>query len=178
MAGSVVAFDCSAAVEHTVSACEVVSSKGEFSHPNVPIGWNVKYGDEFFATGVDRIVGELRERYAVRMKVSKLTATWRATIANTVGRTNKEKFNEWNSGTALFLGCSYTIPSTDSKGAVDKDKEVDVYFHFLIRPDGFDHYWCTYKEGKDETTGEMTIVPDIKFTAQLYPTASFEELGI
>lgn len=179
MAGSVVAFDCSAAVEHTVLAKQItIGEQPDEKVGTIPVGWNGKHDNEFYATGVDIVVGELRERYAVKMKISELTATWRASIGELVGSINEDTFGVWGPGTALFLGCSYTIPTVTDNGDIDTNKKVDVYFHFLIRPRGFDYYWCTYRNEENILTGQNEPTPDIWYKATMYPSASFAMLGI
>ena len=128
-------FDCSAGTKHMTQAIEqtcVYAGSGESKDSSdeasaVPIGWNGKDGSESEAAGVDISIGELRETYTKTMSKSKVTGTsWKRKVAELVGKVNSGSFKGWNAGEVMFLGCSYSAPSKDSK-------KVSVNFHFAIR---------------------------------------------
>jgi len=147
------------------------------------IGWNGKTGAEMSITGVDVPTAQLRETYTRRMKLSKITTSFKRKVAKLVGKVNSGTFKGWNPGEVMFLGMSYSCPAK-------KDTRVIVTFNFAVQVNeeanvcgkrvskrGFEYAWGLSSAGVGRT-GAPTATVEAIYVDQVCLYDSFSALGL
>jgi hypothetical protein len=148
------------------------------------ISWNGKQDAESEISGTDIAVATLTETYTKRIKVKKLTNSFRRKIAELTSCINSSGFKGWSTGEVMFCGCSFTAPE---KGA----EEVTVSFNFAIRPNekivvqGHEYgtkYGWDYLDIVSEPDFDRTGKPRVDIKAinvlRVYRFANFNSLGL
>lgn len=182
-----VSFDCGTGTQHIETAISqkmlwkrngvTVPEAGKF------IGWNGKTGPDMQVSGVDVPFAQPRETYTKKMTLTQLSTSFRRNIAGLVGCVNKSRWNGWEPGEVMFLGCSFSGTSGE---------DIDVSFNFAIQMNesnkviaegvpaiskqGHVYIW-TLKE-----TTKTGSIPTVKvkavYAAQIAPMADFKKLGL
>lgn len=174
-------FDCGGGTKHLTHSIEQKIVKGDVDAGGA-INWNGKYGDEMQINGIDVPTAQLRETYTKKMKVSRLTTSFKRKVANLVGKVNSGTFKGWNPGEVMFLGMSYAAPEK-------KSTRVQVTFNFSIqvnetaniagvsvKKNGFDYAWAIQGAKADGTTTK--IEPKAVYVDKVCEMASFSALGL
>ena len=154
------------------------------------IGWNGKSGDDCEIAGVDIPTAQLRETYTKQMRISRLTTSYKRSVASLVGKVNSGSFKGWSAGEVMFLGMSYSTPAK-------KASKVTVTFNFAIQPNesaiqpnesnvkigghsvskkGFEYAWAISKSVA--AGGGPKIEVEGIYVDQVCEYASFSALGL
>lgn len=176
-------FDCNTGSAHVNMALETVKNCFGFDTGGA-ISWNGKQGAESEISGTDIAVATLTETYTKRIKVKKLTNSFRRKIAELTSCINSSSFKGWSAGEVMFCGCSFTAPE---KGA----EEVTVSFNFAIRPNekivvqgkeyGWKYGWDYLDIVVDKPTfenGKPSIKEQAINVLRVYRFANFSSLGL
>ena len=123
---STVSFDCGGGSKHLTHSIKQTRVKGSMD-PKGAIGWNGKSGAECQISGVDVPTAQLRETYTRTMKLSRISTSFKRSVAALVGKVNSGSFKGWSAGEVMFLGMSYSCPDK-------KSTKVTVTFTFSIPP--------------------------------------------
>lgn len=176
-------FDCNTGSAHVNMALDTVQNCFGFETGGA-IGWNGKTDSESEISGTDIAIATLTETYTKRIKVKKLTNSFRRKIAELTSCINSSSFKGWSAGEVMFCGCSFTAPE---KGA----EEVTVSFNFAIRPNekivvrGIEYgmkYGWDYLDIVSEPAFDKSGKPSINEQAinvlRVYRFANFSSLGL
>ena len=177
-----VSFDCGGGVKHLTHS---LSQELVFGTKKAggAIGWNGKSGSEMEIAGVDIPTAQLRETYTKVMRLSKITTSFKRTVASLVGKVNSGSFKGWNAGEVLFLGMSYSSPAR-------KSTKVTVTFNFAIQLNesdakvcgksiskkGFEYVWALSKTSAEDGIPKAEV--EAIYVDQVCETASFSVLGL
>lgn len=177
-----VSFDCGGGTMHLTHSYSQRIAYGTRSAGGA-IGWNGKTGSEMSITGVDVPTAQLRETYTRRMRLSKITTSFKRKVARLVGKVNSGDFKGWNRGEVMFLGMSYSCPAK-------KSTKVIVSFNFAVQPNetvqiaghdiskkGFEYAWALSRTvtGPD---GAPAAVVEAVYADQVCHYDSFSVLGL
>ena len=135
------------------------------------------YGDK------DAGGAQLRETYTKQMRISRLTTSYKRSVASLVGKVNSGSFKGWSAGEVMFLGMSYSTPAK-------KASKVTVTFNFAIQPNesnvkigghsvskkGFEYAWAISKSVA--AGGGPKIEVEGIYVDQVCEYASFSALGL
>ena len=176
-------FDCNTGSAHVNMALATVKNCFGFETGGA-ISWNGKQDAESEISGTDIAVATLTETYTKRIKVKKLTNSFRRKIAELTSCINSSSFKGWSAGEVMFCGCSFTAPE---EGA----EEVTVSFNFAIRPNdkvivqGVDYGWkygWDYLDVISKPDFDKSGKPSVDIRAinvlRVYRFANFSSLGL
>ena len=178
-----VSFDCGGGTKHLNNSLAQRRAFG-VKDAGGAIGWNGKPGDDCEISGVDVPTAQLRETYTKSMKLSRLTTSYKRSVAALVGKVNAGSFKGWNGGEIMFLGMSYSSPAK-------KASRVTVTFNFAIQPNesgvkvggqsvgskkGFEYIWAISKTSADGSTPKIEL--ERIYIDQVCEYASFSALGL
>jgi len=179
---STVSFDCGGGTKHMTHSIKQTRVKGT-KDAGGAIGWNGKSGSEMQISGVDVPTAQLRETYTRTMRLSRLTTSFKRSVAALIGKVNSGTFKGWNAGEVMFLGMSYSSPSKSST-------KVTVTFNFSVQPNesdvkvgdtttskkGFEYAWALSKTSADN--GAPKAETEAVYVEQVCEYASFSALGL
>lgn len=176
-------FDCGGGTKHLLYSLGQRKVLGE-KDPGGAIGWNGKSGDDCEISGVDIPTAQLRETYTKSMRLSRLTTSYKRTVASLVGKVNSSSFKGWSAGEVMFLGMSYSTPSKSAS-------KVTVTFNFAVQPNesgakvggksvgskkGFDYVWAISKTNAGGSSPKVEV--EGIYVDQVCEYASFSALGL
>lgn len=175
-------FDCGGGTKHLLYSLAQKKVYGD-KDAGGAIGWNGKSGDDCEIAGVDIPTAQLRETYTKQMRISRLTTSYKRSVASLVGKVNSGSFKGWSAGEVMFLGMSYSTPAK-------KASKVTVTFNFAIQPNesnvkigehsvskkGFEYAWAISKSVA--AGGGPKIEVEGIYVDQVCEYASFSALGL
>ena len=177
-----VSFDCGGGTMHLTHSYAQRIAYGT-RNAGGAIGWNGKTGAEMAITGVDVPTAQLRETYTRRMRLSKITTSFKRKVAKLVGKVNSGSFKGWNRGEVMFLGMSYSCPAK-------KSTKVTVTFNFAVQVNEdatvcgrkvekkcFEYAWGLSTAGVGPT-GAPTAAVEAIYVDQVCLYDSFSALGL
>ena len=177
-----VSFDCGGGTKHLTHSLSQALIFGT-KNAGGAIGWNGKSGAEMAIAGVDVPTAQLRETYTKVMRLSKITTSYKRSVASLVGKVNSGAFKGWNAGEVMFLGMSYSAPGK-------KSTKVTVTFNFAIQPNesdakvcgksiskkGFEYAWALSKTSAEEGVPKAEV--EAIYVDQVCEYVSFSVLGL
>lgn len=179
---STVSFDCGGGTKHLTHSIKQTRVKGT-KDAGGAIGWNGKSGSELQISGVDVPTAQLRETYTRTMKLSRISTSFKRSVAALVGKVNSGSFKGWAAGEVMFLGMSYSCPAK-------KSTKVTVTFNFAIQPNessvkvgdtsvskkGYEYAWALSKTSAESGSPKAEV--EAVYVDQVCEYASFSALGL
>lgn len=176
-------FDCSGGTRHVNVAISQRRVYGEVD-AGTAIGWNGRSGQDMEITGVDVPTGQMRETYTRLMSTGKLSTSYKRKLNRLVGKVNASKFKGWDKGEAMFLGASYSAPTTGNS-------QVVVSYNFSIQENesnaviagiaagakkGWEYIWAITKAvvSGDSPAAAISAI----HVAQVAEYGDFSDLGV
>lgn len=185
-------FDCGGGTKHVVHAIKqgkIVNSAISYAADDAGggIGWNGKSGSEAEFSGVDVPTADMREVYTKLIPISKLTASYKKSLATLTGKVNNATFKGYEAGEVMFLGMSYTAP-------VKGQKKVMATYNFRISPNetnvkisgqtysvskkGWQYAWARSKMVNNANSGTPQVEIDGVYISDVCESADFSVLGL
>jgi len=185
-------FDCGGGTKHVVHAMKqvrIVNISGSTAADDAGggIGWNGKTGSEAEFAGVDVPTADMREVYTKLIPISKLTASYKKSLATLTGKVNNATFKGYEAGEVMFLGMSYTAP-------VKGQKKVMATYNFRISPNetnvkisgqtysvskkGWQYAWARSKMVNNANSGTPQVEIDGVYISDVCESADFSVLGL
>lgn len=179
---STVSFDCGGGTKHLTHSIKQTRVKGT-KDAGGAIGWNGKSGSELQISGVDVPTAQLRESYTRTMNLSRISTSFKRSVAALVGKVNSGSFKGWSAGEVMFLGMSYSCPAK-------KSTKVTVTFNFAIQPNesgvkvgdtsvtkkGYEYAWALSKTSAESGSPKAEV--EAVYVDQVCEYASFSALGL
>lgn len=179
---STVSFDCGGGSKHLTHSIKQTRVKGT-KDAGGAIGWNGKSGSELSISGVDVPTAQLRETYTRTMRLSRISTSFKRSVAALVGKVNSGSFKGWSAGEVMFLGMSYSCPAK-------KSSKVTVTFNFAIQPNesgvkvgdttvskkGYEYAWALSKTSAESGIPKAEV--EAVYVDQVCEYASFSALGL
>ena len=176
-------FDCGGGTKHLNYSLAQRKILDNSPDPGGAIGWNGLGGSEMSIKGVDVPTAQLRETYTKTIRKKDLTTNYKRKVAELVGKVNKDKFNGWEPGEVMFLGCSYSA---------NLGEKVVVSFNFAIQPNetdkvvggkkinkkGFEYAWALSKTVVDTQTNTPKVITSGIYVDKVCEEDSFACLGL
>ena len=135
--------------------------------------------------GVDVVQPVMNFSETHYFKPSRVTTSFKRTIARLTGTVNNDSFRGYDAGEVLFLGASGTRRGTSSKSlweityrfSVSLTKEdFDVGDISISRKSGWDYLWVRYADTPED--GEVLKKPSSAYVERVYERESFGSLGL
>lgn len=174
-------FDTGGATMHLTQSLETMDS-----YPNdaPDYGGAIGYDGEN-VNGVDVVQPVMNFSETHYFKQSRVTTSFKRTIARLTGTVNSDTFRGYTAGEVLFLGASGTLRGKSKKAlweitykfSVSTTKEdFDVGDMTISRKSGWDYLWVRYSDKPED--GEVLKKPSAAYIERVYERESFASLGL
>ncbi len=174
-------FDTGGATMHLTQSLETMVS---YPDDAPDYGGAIGYDGEN-VNGVDVVQPVMNFSETHYFKPSRVTTSFKRTIARLTGTVNSDSFRGYSAGEVLFLGASGTRRGTSSKSlweityrfSVSLTKEnFDVGDLTISRKSGWDYLWVRYSDKPED--GEVLKKPSATYVEKVYERESFGSLGL
>ena len=178
------AFDTGGGTMHRNQSLKTVSKV-----PNDAPDFNgaIEVDNEGNVNGVDVTMPVLNFTETHTMNGSRVTTSYKKTVAALTGTVNSSGFRGFSAGEVLFLGASGT------KRSKKPNAPWKITFRFAVSPNksslqvaklkvpnkrGWDYLWVRYADKVAENRKNVIKEPGAAYGEQLYPTGDFGNLGL
>lgn len=178
------AFDTGGGTMHRNQSIKTVSKV-----PNDAPDFNgaIEVDNEGNVNGVDVTMPVLNFTETHTMNGSRVTTSYKKTVAALTGTVNSSGFRGFSAGEVLFLGASGTKRSKRSNAP------WEITFRFAVSPNqsslqvgklkvsnkrGWDYLWVRYADKVAENRKNVIKEPVAAYVEQVYPTGDFGNLGL
>ena len=178
------AFDTGGGTMHRNQSLKTVSKV-----PNDAPDFNgaIEVDNEGNVNGVDVTMPVLNFTETHTMNGSRVTTSYKKTVAALTGTVNSSGFRGFSAGEVLFLGASGT------KRAKKPNAPWEITFRFAVSPNqsslqvgklkvsnkrGWDYLWVRYADKVAENRKNVIKEPVAAYVEQVYPTGDFGNLGL
>ena len=178
------AFDTGGGTMHRNQSIKTVSKV-----PNDAPDFNgaIEVDNEGNVNGVDVTMPVLNFTETHTMNGSRVTTSYKKTVAALTGTVNSSGFRGFSAGEVLFLGASGT------KRSKKPNAPWEITFRFAVSPNqaslqvgklkvsnkkGWDCLWVRYADKGAETRKNVIKEPVAAYVEQVYPTGDFGNLGL
>ena len=178
------AFDTGGGTMHRNQSIKTVSKV-----PNDAPDFNgaIEVDNEGNVNGVDVTMPVLNFTETHTMNGSRVTTSYKKTVAALTGTVNSSGFRGFSAGEVLFLGASGT------KRPKRPNAPWEITFRFAVSPNqsslqvgklkvsnkrGWDYLWVRYADKVAENRKNVIKEPVAAYVEQVYPTGDFGNLGL
>ena len=178
------AFDTGGGTMHRNQSIKTVSKV-----PNDAPDFNgaIEVDNEGNVNGVDVTMPVLNFTETHTMNGSRVTTSYKKTVAALTGTVNSSGFRGFSAGEVLFLGASGT------KRSKRPNAPWEITFRFAVSPNqsslqvgklkvsnkkGWDYLWVRYADKVAENRKNVIKEPVAAYVEQVYPTGDFGNLGL
>ena len=178
------AFDTGGGTMHRNQSLKTVSKV-----PNDAPDFNgaIEVDNEGNVNGVDVTMPVLNFTETHTMNGSRVTTSYKKTVAALTGTVNSSSFRGFSAGEVLFLGASGT------KRSKKPNAPWEITFRFAVSPNqsslqvgklkvsnkkGWDYLWVRYADKVAENRKNVIKEPVAAYVEQVYPTGDFGNLGL
>ena len=178
------AFDTGGGTMHRNQSLKTVSKV-----PNDAPDFNgaIEVDNEGNVNGVDVTMPVLNFTETHTMNGSRVTTSYKKTVAALTGTVNSSGFRGFSAGEVLFLGASGT------KRSKKPNAPWEITFRFAVSPNqsslqvgklkvpnkrGWDYLWVRYADKVAENRKNVIKEPVAAYVEQVYPTGDFGNLGL
>ena len=178
------AFDTGGGTMHRNQSLKTVSKV-----PNDAPDFNgaIEVDNEGNVNGVDVTMPVLNFTETHTMNGSRVTTSYKKTVAALTGTVNSSGFRGFSAGEVLFLGASGT------KRSKKPNAPWEITFRFAVSPNqsslqvgklkvpnkrGWDYLWVRYADKVAENRKNVSKEPVAAYVEQVYPTGDFGNLGL
>ena len=178
------AFDTGGGTMHRNQSLKTVSKI-----PNDAPDFNgaIEVDNEGNVNGVDVTMPVLNFTETHTMNGSRVTTSYKKTVAALTGTVNSSGFRGFSAGEVLFLGASGT------KRSKKPNAPWEITFRFAVSPNqsslqvgklkvsnkrGWDYLWVRYADKVAENRKNVIKEPVAAYVEQVYPTGDFGNLGL
>lgn len=178
------AFDTGGGTMHRNQSIKTVSKV-----PNDAPDFNgaIEVDNEGNVNGVDVTMPVLNFTETYTMNGSRVTTSYKKTVAALTGTVNSSGFRGFSAGEVLFLGASGT------KRSKRPNAPWEITFRFAVSPNqsslqvgklkvsnkrGWDYLWVRYADKVAENRKNVIKEPVAAYVEQVYPTGDFGNLGL
>ena len=178
------AFDTGGGTMHRNQSLKTVSKV-----PNDAPDFNgaIEVDNEGNVNGVDVTMPVLNFTETRTMNGSRVTTSYKKTVAALTGTVNSSSFRGFSAGEVLFLGASGT------KRSKKPNAPWEITFRFAVSPNqsslqvgklkvsnkkGWDYLWVRYADKVAENRKNVIKEPVAAYVEQVYPTGDFGNLGL
>ena len=178
------AFDTGGGTMHRNQSIKTVSKV-----PNDAPDFNgaIEVDNEGNVNGVDVTMPVLNFTETHTMNGSRVTTSYKKTVAALTGTVNSSGFRGFSAGEVLFLGASGT------KRGKKNDSPWEITFRFAVSPNqsslqvgklkvsnkrGWDYLWVRYADKVAENKKNVIKEPVAAYVEQVYPEGDFGNLGL
>lgn len=147
----------------------------------------IEVDNEGNVNGVDVTMPVLNFTETHTFSSSKVTSSYRKSVAAATGSVNKSSFRGFAAGEVLFLGAS------GSKRSRKSDSPWEITFRFAVSPNqsglkvgdltvsqkkGWDYLWVRYADKVSDSGKNVIKKPVAAYVERVYPSGDFGDLGI
>ena len=178
------AFDTGGGTMHRNQSLKTVSKV-----PNDAPDFNgaIEVDNEGNVNGVDVTMPVLNFTETHTMNGSRVTTSYKKTVAALTGTVNSSGFRGFSAGEVLFLGAS------GAKRSKKPNAPWEITFRFAVSPNqsslqvgklkvsnkrGWDYLWVRYADKVAENRKNVIKEPVAAYVEQVYPTGDFGNLGL
>ena len=178
------AFDTGGGTMHRNQSIKTVSKV-----PNDAPDFNgaIEVDNEGNVNGVDVTMPVLNFTETHTMNGSRVTTSYKKTVAALTGTVNSSGFRGFSAGEVLFLGASGT------KRSKKPNAPWEITFRFAVSPNqpslqvgklkvpnkrGWDYLWVRYADKVADNRKNVIKEPVAAYVEQVYPTGDFGNLGL
>ena len=178
------AFDTGGGTMHRNQSLKTVSKV-----PNDAPDFNgaIEVDNEGNVNGVDVTMPVLNFTETHTMNGSRVTTSYKKTVAALTGTVNSSSFRGFSAGEVLFLGASGT------KRSKKPNAPWEITFRFAVSPNqsslqvgklkvsnkrGWDYLWVRYADKVAENKKNVIKEPVAAYVEQVYPEGDFGNLGL
>ena len=178
------AFDTGGGTMHRNQSLKTVSKV-----PNDAPDFNgaIEVDNEGNVNGVDVTMPVLNFTETHTMNGSRVTTSYKKTVAALTGTVNSSGFRGFSAGEVLFLGASGT------KRSKKPNAPWEITFRFAVSPNqsslqvgklkvpnkrGWDYLWVRYADKVADNRKNVIKEPVAAYVEQVYPTGDFGNLGL
>ena len=174
-------FDTGGATMHLTQSLETM---GSYPDDAPDYGGAIGYDGEN-VNGVDVVQPVMNFSETHYFKQSRVTTTFKRTIARLTGTVNSDSFRGYEAGEILFLGASGTLRGKSKSAlweinyrfSVSPTKEnFDVGDIGITRKSGWDYLWVRYSDKPED--GEVLKKPSAAYVEKVYERETFASLGL
>ena len=150
-------------------------------------GGAIEVDNEGNVNGVDVTMPVLNFTETHTMAGSRVSTSYKKTVAALTGTVNKSGFRGFSAGEVLFLGASGT------KRSKKQNAPWEITFRFAVSPNqtglevgklkvsskrGWDYLWVRYADKVAENKKNVIKEPVAVYVEQVYPEGDFGNLGL
>jgi hypothetical protein len=178
------AFDTGGGTMHLNQSLKTISKS-----PNDAPDFNgaIEVDNEGNINGVDVTMPVLNFTETHTMNGSKVTTSYKKTVASLTGTVNRSSFRGFAAGEVLFLGASGT------KRSKKANAPWEITYRFAVSPNqtslevgklkvsskkGWDYLWVRYADKVAENKKNVIKEPSAAYVEQVYPLGDFGNLGL
>lgn len=181
---SVFAFDTSGGTMHLNQS---IKTDGKYPNDAPDFAGAIEVDNEGNVNGVDVTMPVLNFTETHVMAGSRVSTSYKKTIAALTGTVNRSSFRGFSAGEVLFLGASGTKRSKKSSAP------WEITFRFAVSPNksglkvgdiqvsrkyGWDYLWVRYADKVAEGGKNVVKKPVAAYVEQVYPEGDFGNLGL
>ena len=181
---TVFAFDTGGGTMHLNQS---IKTDGRYPNGAPDFGGAIEVDNEGNVNGVDVTMPVLNFTETHVMAGSRVSTSYRKTIAALTGTVNRSSFRGFSAGEVLFLGASGTKRSKKSSAP------WEITFRFAVSPNksgfkvgdiqvsrkyGWDYLWVRYADKVAEGGKNVVKKPVAAYVEQVYPEGDFGNLGL
>lgn len=181
---SVFAFDTGGGTMHLNQS---IKTDGKYPNDAPDFAGAIEVDNEGNVNGVDVTMPVLNFTETHVMAGSRVSTSYKKTIAALTGTVNRSSFRGFSAGEVLFLGASGTKRSKKSSAP------WEITFRFAVSPNksglkvgdiqvsrkyGWDYLWVRYADKVAEGGKNVVKKPVAAYVEQVYPEGDFGNLGL
>ena len=181
---TVFAFDTGGGTKHLNQS---IRTDGKYPSDAPDFGGAIGVDNEGNVNGVDVTMPVLNFTETHVLAGSRVTTSYRKTLADLTGTVNRSGFRGFASGEVLFLGASGTKRSKKASAP------WEITFRFAVSPNqsglevgdvkvsrkyGWDYLWVRYADKVAENGKNVVKKPVAAYVEQVYPAGDFGRLGL
>lgn len=178
------AFDTGGGTMHLNQS---IKTDGRYPNGAPDFGGAIEVDNEGNVNGVDVTMPVLNFTETHVMAGSRVSTSYKKTIAALTGTVNRSSFRGFSAGEVLFLGASGTKRSKKSSAP------WEITFRFAVSPNksgfkvgdiqvsrkyGWDYLWVRYTDKVAEGGKNVVKKPVAAYVEQVYPEGDFGNLGL
>ena len=178
------AFDTGGGTMHRNTS---IQTRSKFPNDAPDFNGAIEVDNEGNVNGVDVTMPVLNFTETHTMSGSRVTTSYRKTVAALTGTVNKSSFRGFASGEVLFLGAS------GQKRSKKSSAPWEITFRFAVSPNedsikvgdlkvtnkfGWDYLWVRYADKVAENGKNVVKKPVAAYVEQVYPAGDFGNLGL
>jgi len=178
------AFDTGGGTMHRNQS---IQTRAKFPSDAPDFGGAIEVDNEGNVNGVDVTMPVLNFTETHTMAGSRVTTSYKKTLAALTGTVNKSTFRGFASGEVLFLGAS------GQKRSKKPSAPWEITFRFAVSPNeasvkvgdlkvsnkfGWDYLWVRYADKVTENKKNVVKKPVAAYIEQVYPAGDFGNLGL